>query len=105
MDDAPPLAPDTDARVRASFAAQAMMETFGATLEALGPGTCRIAAPILPLARQQHGYGHAALPFAIGDSAAGYAALTLMEPGQEVVTAEIKINLLAPTTGDRLIAE
>ena len=30
---------ETDARVRASFAAQAMMETFGATLEALGPGT------------------------------------------------------------------
>ncbi|MEM6566175.1 MAG: PaaI family thioesterase, partial [Pseudomonadota bacterium] len=42
--------------------------------------------------------------FSIGDSAAGYAALTTMHMDQEVVTAEIKINLLAPAQGDRLVA-
>ncbi|MEO1788428.1 MAG: PaaI family thioesterase [Pseudomonadota bacterium] len=92
-------------RVETSFAAQGLMATLGATLEALGPGSSRIAAPILPGSRQQQGFAHAGLTFAIGDSAAGYAALTTMPEGFEVVTAEMKINLLAPGLGDRLVAE
>ena len=93
------------ARVRASFAAQSMMRTFEAGIDGLGPGLCRIVAPIAEHARQQHGYAHAALAFGLGDSAAGYAALTLLDEAQEVVTAEMKINLLAPAAGDRLVAE
>ena len=92
-------------RVEASFAAQGMMRTLGAELVALAPGTAEIAAPIRPETAQQQGFAHAALTFAIGDSAAGYAALTLMDEGSEVVTAEMKIHLLAPATGDRLVAE
>ena len=41
---------------------------------------------------------------AIADSAAGYAALTMMPPGRGVLTTEFKINLLAPATGDRIVA-
>lgn len=97
--------PDFEARIRASFAAQTMMTTLGATLAEVAPGHVRITSTIPPGARQQHGVGHAGLTFSIGDSAAGYAALSLMEPGQEVVTAEMKINLMAPARGDGLIAE
>ncbi len=43
--------------------------------------------------------------FALGDSAAGYAALSMMPPGSEVLTVEMKINLIAPAAGQRLIAE
>ena len=64
-----------------------------------------IEAPILPSTLQQQGYGHAGLTFSIGDSAAGYSALTLLPEGQEVMTAEIKINLLAPADGELLRAE
>ena len=46
-----------------------------------------------------------ALAFAIGDSAAGYAALSVLPDGAEVVTVEMKINLLSPAVGDRLVAE
>lgn len=99
------LPEETAARVRASFGSQTMMQTFGAHLTALAPGFCRIEALILPGSRQQQGAGHAALAFGIGDSAAGYAALTLMAEGQEVMTAEMKINLMSPAVGDRLIAE
>ncbi|WP_124111158.1 PaaI family thioesterase [Palleronia sp. THAF1] len=81
-----------------------MMTTLGAELVELGDGTARIDAPILPGSLQQHGYGHAALTFAIGDSAAGYAALTMMGEDAEVLTAEMKINLLRPCAGERLIA-
>lgn len=99
------LPPDIVAKVRASFARQTMMQTLGAELVDLGTGTATITAPILATSLQQQDAGHAALTFAIGDSAAGYAALTLLEPESEVMTVEMKINLLRPALGDRLIAE
>lgn len=92
-------------RISESFNLQSMMRTLGAKLDHVEKGGCTISAPILEGSRQQQGYGHAALTFALGDTSAGYAALSVMEPGFEVVTAEIKINLLAPAVGDRLIAE
>lgn len=91
-------------RIQASFDQQTMMSTLGARLHDVQPGQVQICAPILPGAMQQHGHGHAALTFAIGDSAAGYAALTTIPEDHEVVTAEIKVNLLAPARGDLLIA-
>ncbi len=91
-------------RIARSFAAQTMMQTLGARLASVTPGEVRIEAPILPGLRQQQGFGHAGLTFSLGDSAAGYAALSLMPADRDVLTAEIKINLLAPARGDLLIA-
>lgn len=91
-------------KIQTSFDAQTMMTTFGAGLLDIQPGQCTISAPILPGARQQHDYAHAALTFALGDSAAGYAALSLMGEQDEVVTVEMKINLITPAKGQRLIA-
>lgn len=91
-------------RITASFSAQTMMHTLGAELSEISSGLVRITCPILEGTRQQQGFGHAGLTFSIGDSAAGYAALTMLPLDMEVVTAEIKINLLAPARGDRLIA-
>lgn len=96
---------EIESKVRASFARQSMMTTLGAELAALGYGTATITAPILPGSRQQQDAGHAALTFAIGDSAAGYAALSVFDPEDEIMTIEMKINLLRPAVGDRLVAE
>ena len=95
---------DLEQRIRDSFAAQTMMQTLGAEVIEVSEGLVRVSAPVLPWARQQQGVGHAGLTFSIADSAAGYAALTMMPPEMDVVTSEIKINLLAPARGDRLIA-
>jgi len=91
-------------RIRASFAAQSMMATLGAHLARVGTGKVEIHAPVLDGSRQQHGFAHAGLTFAIGDSAAGYAALTTLPADHEVLTSEMKIHLLAPGAGERLIA-
>ncbi len=98
---------DQDARDRIaeSFAAQTMMATLGAELAEVAEGAVTITAPILPGTRQQQGFGHAGLTFSIGDSSAGYAALTMLPLDREVVTAEIKINLLAPARGEVLKAK
>lgn len=91
-------------RIRKSFGRQSMMDTLGACLRSVSAGEVVIEAPILPGSRQQQGFAHAALTFALGDSAAGYSALTLLPEDQDVMTAEIKINLLAPGAGDLLRA-
>lgn len=91
-------------RIRASFDRQGLMRTLGARIEAVAEGRVTISAPVTPAAGQQHGFAHAGLTFAIGDSASGYAALTTMVPGAEVLTAEMKINLIAPGDGARLWA-
>jgi uncharacterized protein (TIGR00369 family) len=91
-------------RIKDSFARQGLMQSFGAELADIAPGRVVITAPITPEASQQHGFAHAGLTFALGDSAAGYSALSLMPDGDEVMTAEMKINLLAPADGVRLVA-
>ena len=98
------MSPDKVRHIRASFSAQSMMATLGAELASVESGSVEIRAPILPGSRQQHGFAHAGLTFSIGDSAAGYAALSVMPDGYEVLTTEMKINLLAPAKGDLLIA-
>ena len=92
-------------RVTRSFESQSMMKTLGARIHKVEKGKVTIEAPLLPSTLQQQGYVHAGLTFSIGDSAAGYAALTLLPEDKEVMTAEIKINLLAPAEGELLRAE
>jgi uncharacterized protein (TIGR00369 family) len=99
-----PANPDWDKDVRASFARQGMMATLGASILSLEPGRCRIGAAIRSETSQQHGYAHAGLGWTIGDSAAGYAALSVAGKGWDVLTVEMKINLLAPAVGIRLLA-
>ncbi len=80
------------------------MRTLGASLVSASPGLVEIAVSPAPAISQQHGFVHAGAVSAIADTAAGYAALSLMPPGRGVLTTEFKINLVAPATGDRIIA-
>lgn len=98
------MSPQTELKIRSSFAAQSLMESLGARLDVINLGLVEISAPIRTGNLQQHGYAHAGVTFAIGDSAAGYAALSLMPDDHEVLTTEMKINLLAPGAGERLVA-
>jgi uncharacterized protein (TIGR00369 family) len=91
-------------RVRASFSKQGLMTTLGATLGEVSPGVVEIAIRPTPAVCQQHGFVHGGVVSAIADSAAGFAALSLMPESAGVLTAEFKINLLAPAAGDRIVA-
>jgi len=93
-----------DARVRASFARQALMTTIGATLVRVAPGEVDIDLPFREDLTQQHGFLHGGIVTAIADSACGYAALSLLPPEAAVLTVEYKVNLLAPARGARLLA-
>ena len=75
------------------------MTTFGATLRDVTPGCVVATMPFNPALTQQHGFLHAGVVAAVLDSACGYAAYSLMDADSAVLTAEFKINLLAPAEG------
>jgi len=90
--------------IKASFARQELMATLGAELLSVAVGQVEIGLPMTPKLGQQKGFAHGAVAFAIGDSAAGYAAVSTMTPEDDVVTSEMGIHFLAPGKGDRLVA-
>lgn len=90
--------------IRESFSRQGLMKTLGCKIDQLEKGRVVLELPISPEVSQQHGVAHAGASFAMGDSASGYAALSVMPDGAEVMTVEMKINLIAPAAGKRLIA-
>ncbi|HEV7514712.1 MAG TPA: PaaI family thioesterase, partial [Thermoanaerobaculia bacterium] len=99
-----PQDPDFEAKARATFARQPFMATIGAELVRVAPGEVEIALPFRADLTQQHGYLHAGVVTAIVDSACGCAAFTLMPAGSGVVSVEYKVNLLAPSVGERMVA-
>lgn len=99
-----PRDPDFATRARASFDRQNFMKTLGAQMVSIEPGFVQIELPFRADLDQQHGYIHAGVTWSIADSAAGFAAQSLMAPDEGVLTVELKINLLAPGRGERLIA-
>jgi uncharacterized protein (TIGR00369 family) len=95
---------DFERRVRESFARQRAMETFGARLLRVAPGEIEVGFEFREEFTQQHGYLHAGVVTALVDTACGYAALSLMEPGAEVLSVEFKLNLLSPAAGQTFVA-
>lgn len=91
-------------RVRGSFARQGLMATLGAAVTRVAPGEVELTLVPKPEISQQHGFVHGGALAALADSAAGYAALSLMPMDRGVLTTEFKINLLAPATGERIVA-
>jgi uncharacterized protein (TIGR00369 family) len=99
-----PRDPGFEARVRASFGRQRLMQTLAARLVRVAAGECEIEMPYSEAFTQQHGFLHAGTLTSVIDSACGYAALSLMAPGDAVLSVEFKVNLLAPAKGEWLIA-
>ncbi|MGI8733399.1 MAG: PaaI family thioesterase [Pyrinomonadaceae bacterium] len=90
--------------VRKSFAEQSIMHLIGAQLSGVEPGTVEISLPYRKDLTQQDGYLHAGIITTIADSAAGYAAFTLMPAGSGVLSVEFKVNLLRPARGEMFLA-
>ena len=99
-----PADPGFEDRVRDSFARLTLMRTIGARLVKVKPGEVDIDMAVRDDLAQQHGYVAAAIVTAIVDTACGYAAMSLMPAGTNVLTVEYKVNFMAPARGERLLA-
>lgn len=80
------------------------MRLIGAEIVAIAPGSCTLAVKGMPELTQQRGFLHGGVTAALGDSACGYAAYSLMPAGSSPLTVEFKINLMAPAAGERFSA-
>jgi uncharacterized protein (TIGR00369 family) len=91
-------------RVQASLERQGLMQHLGARLVRVEPGLCEVALPFSDRVKQQQGSFHGGAMGALADIAGGYAALTVVPAGMEVVTVEYKINFLSARRGGTLRA-
>ena len=85
--------------VRDSFSRQKAMTLIGASLSAIEAGASEVSLPYRADLTQQKSYVHGGIIGMIADSAAGYAAYSLMPPSASLVTVEYKMNILAPARG------
>lgn len=99
-----PPDPEFETRVRENFARQRIMSAFGAQVDEIQPGRVALRLPFRHDLTQQNGFLHAGAIAALADSACGYAALTMMPPGSDVLSIEFKINMLAPAKGEAIVA-
>ena len=88
-------------RIRKRIAAQGFMSHVGAELCELRRGLCTLVVDRRPELLQQHGLFHGGVTAFLVDNATTIAAAT--SRGQPALTAEYKLNLLSPATGERLI--
>jgi uncharacterized protein (TIGR00369 family) len=87
--------------IRENVGRQGFMNLVGAELSEPARGHCTIAVDRRPELLQQHGFFHGAVTAFLVDNATTIAAAT--SRGQPALTAEYKLNLLSPATGERLI--
>ena len=90
--------------VAASFDKQNAMHLIHATLPVVEHGRTEIHVPHWDGIEQQHGFVHGGVVGMIADSAAGYAAMSMVPASASVLTVEYKMNLVAPADGEKLIA-
>ncbi len=89
--------------IRARAAEIAFCQLIGSQIDELGPGTCTASVARRPELLQYMGMFHGGITAYLIDHATTVAAATIVKPGQHVLTAEYKLNLMAPATGERLI--
>jgi len=96
---------DVGRTVRDSLGRQAFMRLLGATAAVVEPGHVVIEVPYREDLCQQNGFLHAGVLTSVADSACGYAALSRMPEGSDVLSVEFKVNLLAPGVGELFRAD
>lgn len=88
-------------RIRDNVGRQGFMGLVGAEVAELSRGACTLTVDRRPELLQQHGLFHGGVTAFLVDNATTIAAAT--SRGQPALTAEYKLNLLSPASGDRLI--
>ncbi|WP_298895870.1 PaaI family thioesterase [uncultured Psychroserpens sp.] len=81
------------------------MKTLGAELISITKGNVQISCTLNDTLTQQHGYFHAGVMTSIADVACGYAALSTMPDGSDVLTVEFKTNFIRAAETDKIIAK
>ena len=88
---------------RAFFRRAAFIADIGLELDAVSQGHCTTSLEVKPRHLQHSGQVHAGVLTTMADHTAGAAAQTFAPLGNFVATVEMKISLLRPAKGERLV--
>ena len=88
---------------RRVFNVAPFITSLGCQLDKLESGVCHSHITLQEMHQQQDGFVHAGVQATLADHTAGTAAVTLIEEGKRVLTAEFKINLLRAAKGTELV--
>jgi uncharacterized protein (TIGR00369 family) len=91
--------------MRAIFRSAPFIVDLGVELTAAGEGTCSTVLALLPRHFQHTGQVHAGVSTTMADHSMGAAAQGLAPAGFVIITAELKVSLLRPARGERLVCE
>jgi uncharacterized protein (TIGR00369 family) len=88
--------------LRTIFKAAPFIASLGIELESVSEGTCCTSLQVRREHLQQNGVVHAGVIATLADHTAGGAASSVLPQGSYPLTAEFKINLLRPASGQKL---
>jgi uncharacterized protein (TIGR00369 family) len=91
--------------VRRRMKTSRVTQHFGFALVAAEPGRVVLRMDVRHRHKQIHGMVHGGVLAALADTTAAIASYTVIAPGRDVVTVEMKINFLEGVSGGRLTAE
>jgi uncharacterized protein (TIGR00369 family) len=87
-----------------SYSKQGFMQHLGVKIVSIDKGLVKLSCKKNDKLTQQNGFFHAGVITTIADAACGFAALTTMPKGSDVLSVEFKTNLMKPAISDILIA-
>jgi len=77
---------------------------IGFDINKIEPGLIEGVLEFKEMHEQQNGFVHGAVTSALCDMAAGFAAYTLVNEGEQIFTAEIKVSYFRPGTAKMIYA-
>src|SRR6266849_5998985 len=91
-------------RIREAFASVPYAKLIGFELGEMKPGEANLHLDIRDELKQNQGVAHGGAVATLIDTAAAFAVVTLLEPGERVTTTDLTIHYLRPITSGRLTA-
>ncbi|MBU6453333.1 MAG: PaaI family thioesterase [Cyanobacteria bacterium REEB67] len=95
--------PDFAEKIRDSFEHNGVVKTLGGRLIKVEAGFVEVHLPFSQGAAQQHGFFHGGMVATVADTASGFAGYSVCDVDEECLSAEFKVNFLAPARGELLI--
>jgi uncharacterized protein (TIGR00369 family) len=100
-----PLTPDEEKRIREAFERVPFAHLLRIELGQMKRGAATLHLEVRDELRQNNGVVHGGVIASIVDTAAAFAILTFLEPGQTTTTVDLTIHYLRPLTSGRLTIE
>lgn len=92
------------ARIREAFASVPYAKLLGLELGEMKPGVAKLHLDMRDELKQNQGVAHGGVVASLIDTAAAFAVVTRLEPGERVTTTDLTIHYLRPIMSGRLTA-